>query len=404
VTPRLFRVLLFIGACAVLLSASAKAEDTAGIRITVYNNYGYNAAPPLPGDNRKVGTVVVPAINQDFDSQPLFYMYEDFAVKYEGFITAPCTCPVEFMAQADDGTKLYLDGVLITNDWRDKGGGGSVSQPVQFQEGVSKQITLWFYENGGGAWVELWWMVENEWMIVPDSAFSTMAVWTTTTTTTTTVPPTTEPLTTSSSSTSSSTTTTLPDPTTTTSTLSLATSTLPSTTTTVSPSSSTASSTSSSIVQTTTTMIPTTTSTIASEVTVSVPEASSSTSSPPTTQVTTTTIQNGNTVPEEVTPEQATELATNPEVLAEITGEEATQIFEALVVEDLNEEQLTALVAAVQDAPTAVRKAFEESINVFGGAVDTYVPVGSTVPVGTRRALIAINIMSSLMVLPTKRK
>jgi hypothetical protein len=120
--------------------------------------------------------------------------------------------------------------------------------------------------------------------------------------------------------------------------------------------------------------------------------------------VTTTTIQNGNTVPEEVTPEQATELATNPEVLAEITGEEATQIFEALVVEDLNEEQLTALVAAVQDAPTAVRKAFEESINVFGGAVDTYVPVGSTVPVGTRRALIAINIMSSLMVLPTKRK
>jgi hypothetical protein len=120
--------------------------------------------------------------------------------------------------------------------------------------------------------------------------------------------------------------------------------------------------------------------------------------------VTTTTIQNGNTVPEEVTPEQATELATNPEVLAEITGEEATQIFEALVVEDLNEEQLTALVAAVQDAPTAVKKAFEESINVFGGAVDTYVPVGSTVPVGTRRALIAINIMSSLIALPTKRK
>jgi hypothetical protein len=120
--------------------------------------------------------------------------------------------------------------------------------------------------------------------------------------------------------------------------------------------------------------------------------------------VTTTTIQNGNTVSEEVTPEQATELATNPEVLAEITGEEATQIFEALVVEDLNEEQLTALVAAVQDAPTAVKKAFEESINVFGGAVDTYVPVGSTVPVGTRRALIAINIMSSLIALPTKRK
>jgi hypothetical protein len=62
------------------------------------------------------------------------------------------------------------------------------------------------------------------------------------------------------------------------------------------------------------------------------------------------------------------------------------------------------LVSAVQDAPTEVRESFEESINVFGGAVDTYVPIGSTVPVGTRRALIAITIMTSLMAIPTKRK
>ena len=150
-TPRLFRVLLFLGACAVLLSSSAKAENTAGINITVYNNFGYNNAPPYPGDNRIVGTMVGSRIENNFDSEPLFNMYEDFAVKYEGFITAPCTCPVEFMAQADDGTKLYLDGELITEDWYDKGGGGSVSQPVQFQDGVSKEITLWFYENGGGA-------------------------------------------------------------------------------------------------------------------------------------------------------------------------------------------------------------------------------------------------------------
>jgi len=342
-------------------------------------------------------------IENNFDSEPLFNMYEDFAVKYEGFITAPCTCPVEFMAQADDGTKLYLDGELITEDWYDKGGGGSVSQPVQFQDGVSKEITLWFYENGGGAWVQLWWLVQNEWAIVPDSAFSTMAVWTTTTMATTTST-TSEPSTTSSSSTSSSTTTTLPDPPTTTSTLSLATTTLPSTTTTVSPSSSTASSTSSSIVETTTTMIPTTSSTTVSEATVSVPEASSSTSSLPIAPVTTTTIQNGNTIYVEVTPEQATELATNPEVLAEITGEEATQIFEALVVEDLNEEQLTALVAAVQDAPTAVRESFESEVNIFSGAVDSYVPLGSTVPVGTRRTLVVMTLVTSAMVMPIKRK
>jgi hypothetical protein len=106
-----------------------------------------------------------------------------------------------------------------------------------------------------------------------------------------------------------------------------------------------------------------------------------------------------------VTAEQAVALATNPEALATITAEEATQVFEALVLDDLSDTDLVQLVSAVQDAPTEVRESFEEEIDIFGsGAVDAYVPIGSTVPVGTRRALIAITIMTSLMVMPTKRK
>ena len=110
-------------------------------------------------------------------------------------------------------------------------------------------------------------------------------------------------------------------------------------------------------------------------------------------------------VPPVVTPEQAVALATSPAALAVITAEEATQVFEALVLDDLSETELVQLVSAVQDAPETVRESFEESVNIFGsGAVDTYVPIGSTVPVGTRRALIAITIMTSLMAIPTKRK
>ena len=106
-----------------------------------------------------------------------------------------------------------------------------------------------------------------------------------------------------------------------------------------------------------------------------------------------------------MTAEQAVALATNPEALAIITAEEATQVFEALVLDDLSDTDLVQLVSAVQDAPTEVRAVFEEEIDIFGsGAVDTYVPIGSTVPVSTRRTLIAITIMTSLMVIPTKRK
>lgn len=97
-------------------------------------------------------------------------------------------------------------------------------------------------------------------------------------------------------------------------------------------------------------------------------------------------------------------MATSPEVLATITAEEATQVFEALNVEDLSDAQIEQLVAAVQDAPQEVREAFEESVDIFGGAVDTYVPVGSNIPVSQRRALIAIAGVAAAAAVATRRK
>jgi hypothetical protein len=98
-----------------------------------------------------------------------------------------------------------------------------------------------------------------------------------------------------------------------------------------------------------------------------------------------------------ITAAEATAVATNPEALAQATAEEATQVFQALELDTLSDNQLVELVAAVQDAPTEVRESFEEEIDIFGsGAVDSYVPIGSTVPVKTRRALIAIGMVMSV--------
>jgi arginine utilization protein RocB len=92
-------------------------------------------------------------------------------------------------------------------------------------------------------------------------------------------------------------------------------------------------------------------------------------------------------------------------VLATITAEEATQVFEALQIDELSDTQLEQLVEAVQNAPEEVRESFEEEIDIFGsGAVDSYVPIGSTVPVKTRRALIAIAAVAALAPLAARRK
>jgi hypothetical protein len=99
------------------------------------------------------------------------------------------------------------------------------------------------------------------------------------------------------------------------------------------------------------------------------------------------------TIPPEISPTQAAEIATDPEVLATLTQDEAEEVFAALEVNDLSDTQLEELVASVQSAPEEVREAFEQEVNVFGGAVDTYVPVGSKVPVKQRRTLIVVGVV-----------
>jgi len=87
---------------------------------------------------------------------------------------------------------------------------------------------------------------------------------------------------------------------------------------------------------------------------------------------------------------QATLLITTPAVLENITPTQAEQLFTQITPTELSPDEAEAVVAAVQDAPSSVRKAFESVLNIFQGFADTYVPLNSTVPVKTRRALIAL--------------
>ncbi len=93
---------------------------------------------------------------------------------------------------------------------------------------------------------------------------------------------------------------------------------------------------------------------------------------------------------DEPTEEQATALASSPEVLAVITTEQAQQIFEVLDVGALSDAQTEELIAAIESAPTEIREEFEDTIDIFGEGLDDYTPTGSTIPVGERRTLIAV--------------
>ncbi len=89
--------------------------------------------------------------------------------------------------------------------------------------------------------------------------------------------------------------------------------------------------------------------------------------------------------------DQAVSIASSPEVLAAITQDQAQQIFEELVVEEITVEQADELVAVLNEAPTKVKKAFQDTINVFAGVFDSFQMVGQTIPVGQRRTLVAVS-------------
>ncbi len=92
----------------------------------------------------------------------------------------------------------------------------------------------------------------------------------------------------------------------------------------------------------------------------------------------------------DITSDQATEIASSPEILAAITETQAEELFEQIVVEELSDTQLEAFTEAIQEAPTEIKEAFEKTIDIFGSEFENYVPTGSNIPVGERRTLVAV--------------
>lgn len=268
------------------------------------------------------------------------------------------------------------------------------------------------------------WNIDYELSVVgmTDSPTTTTEAATTTSsivewqTTTSTLTPTSVPESTSlpstSSPTSSTTTTTLPTPTTTTSTTLAPTTTEQSTTTTVTPSSlltttsslmlptsslpstSTTTTTVSPPVRTTTTLVSTTTT--GTPTTTTVVTAPTSTATSVATSTTTTIPTTADT------PEEAVAILQS---FSDPVAVDAaiTQIAENL--DTLTTEQLDEIALVVSKAPPEVKKKFESEINIFGGGLDNYTPVGSTVNVGERRTLVVIGaVLTAMPVIAPKRK
>jgi hypothetical protein len=137
---------------------------------------GQNEAPYIPQGASPVVTTNVPNIDFQWGSgSVLGGPSEDVIVRFTGSIRSDSTQNISFLATADDGTRLYIDGVLVADDWVNKGGGGTTTNPISFTAGVPKTIELIYYEDGGVANVFLYWDQSGSMDIIPASAFTSQA-------------------------------------------------------------------------------------------------------------------------------------------------------------------------------------------------------------------------------------
>jgi hypothetical protein len=86
--------------------------------------------------------------------------------------------------------------------------------------------------------------------------------------------------------------------------------------------------------------------------------------------------------------------------LADLTDTQTEELIASIADTELTDEQAEQIAEALSDAPAEVKQQFEETINVFSGQFDTYVPDGSTISVGARRAVVAVTAVSFLLPAP----
>jgi len=404
------------------------------------NAVGYTVTdiPPTKSDTAYVecGQDVVPFINVTFDyEQNLFGScgWDSFMVHYTGYLQIPEHQTLQMWVASDDGGTVKI-GTEEFGVWQDQGC-SATEFDLSGTPADSYPFDAWFYENGGGTCFMLAWNVDDTgWTIVPPEAFTSEPPTTSTQQVSTSVLLTTIPESTTSS--------VLPD----TTGVPQTTSTVPETTSSTTSSSTTTSTTTTSTVPVTLYIPPTTSTEPSTTTTEPIPEPESTTTT--TVPEVTTTIENVTTTtseqptpttipenpttsvlspPDEAKPalsnqelvavldalgtadkaevqalveqvlakdldtSQAASLVSSPAVLASVTSEQAVALFEEISPEELSPAEAEAVVAAVQDAPTSVRKAFEAVLNLFQGFADDYVMTGQQVPIKTRRALIALS-------------
>jgi uncharacterized repeat protein (TIGR02543 family) len=168
-----------------LTTSPSLAAENDGLNVAVYTYEG-GSSPDRTATYTLCPNAWTHVDNIDSDYDQAFNgvvagcQVDSVLVHYTGFVTFPDSGSYSFLALADDGFWMALDGnAVITGDWYDKGRGGNPYQNNAIVGGQEYAIDAWFYENGGGASATLQYMLQERdtnWITVPTDFFKTVSI------------------------------------------------------------------------------------------------------------------------------------------------------------------------------------------------------------------------------------
>jgi hypothetical protein len=149
--------------------------QTAQITIDNSGNQGWQfSAYTLNGDRTAGSLYCTGVITQAYVGMPVCGRYENLFMVIYGKITAPeGVNQVSFAGYTDDGFRMYVDGLLVINQWQDQ---GSTWSPYHYHTFITEDRVIdvvFHYYNGGGPGVfHVGWGHSGIWTGVSPSAMS----------------------------------------------------------------------------------------------------------------------------------------------------------------------------------------------------------------------------------------
>ena len=161
-----------------IFSVNVFAIDTLGLNYVVYSAGG--AVPTRTDVGRTVlSSGVVSNLNYDWGSGVVMSSgrSDGVIIHFTGNIQWPGSNgqkTVTFYDRSDDGFYMSINNTVVINNWQEQGPANfNSSGSITLTSGQVYTIDVWWYENGGGAVVQLDWNIGNGIVVVPSSSLAT---------------------------------------------------------------------------------------------------------------------------------------------------------------------------------------------------------------------------------------